>query len=238
MTVCHRHFRRFAAAVVAVLTAVACAEVASHGQPGSTHPQGVRLVRLLKKVADEALVLQPERMAQQLDIAMTFETKPSTLMSKSCDDDGSYKSFLVTTAKVSESWYRETPEGVPNMKIPPAFINAGTIAGEPRVSYDAYRTVRCTSPHHTNVEARLSFQNLSGFSCLTPDMLAKQIGTKHYMATDGVSLSAYSPPATEAYGVRLQFLFRDGAPCAVGASVDLNSRDGLREQRAYRSAQK
>jgi hypothetical protein len=236
--VSQRYFRHLAASVAAVLAAAACVEVASHAQPESTHPQGVRLVRLLKKVADQALVLQPERMAKELDVAMTFETKPSDTISKACEDGGYYKSFLVTTAKVSDSWYKETPEGVPNMKIPPAFINSGTIAEEPRVIYKSYRTVRCASPNDTNVEARLSFQNLSGFSCLTPDMLAKLIGAKYHMATDGVSLSIYSPPATDDYGVSLEFLFRAGAPCAVYTFVDLNSRAGLREQRAYRSGAK
>jgi len=219
--VSHHRFRHFTAALAAVLTMVACTEVASHAQLTSTHPQGVRLVRLLKKIADEALVLQPDRMAKELDIAMTFETKPSGTISKSCEDGGYYKSFLATTAKVSASWYEDTPEGVPNMKIPPAFINAGTIAEKPRVTYKAYRTVRCTSPNNTNVEARLSFLNLSGFSCLTPDMLAKLIGAEYHMATDGVSLSIYSPPATGAHAVSLEFLFRAGAPCAVDASVDL-----------------
>jgi hypothetical protein len=223
MPVSLRHFWHLTAAVAAVLMTVACSEVASHAQLASTHPQGVRLVRLLKNVADKALVLQPELMAKELDIVMTFETKPSNTVTKSCED-GYCKSFLATTAKVSSSWYRETPEGVPKMKIPPAFINAGTIAEEPRVTYRAYRTARCASPNNTNVEARLSFLNLSGFSCLTPDMLAKLIGAKHHIATDGVSLSIYSPPTAGSYAVSLEFLFRVGAPCAVDASVDLNSR--------------
>jgi hypothetical protein len=50
-------------------------------------------------------------MAKELDIAMTFETKPSDTITKSCEDGGCYKSFPVTTAKVSGSWYQETPEG-------------------------------------------------------------------------------------------------------------------------------
>lgn len=53
------------------------------------------------------------------------------------------------------------------------------------------------------------------------------------MATDGVSLSSYSPPATDAYGVSLEFTFRAGAPCAVAASIRQDSRSGFREQRAF-----
>ena len=196
-------------------------------------PQGEALVRLLKKIADEALVLRPEDMAKELNIPMTFETKPSATLSTDCRVGGSYKTFLVTTAKVGESWYKETPEGMPNMEIPPAFINPGSVAGKPRVGYEMYRTAQCSRPNYTNIESRLSFGNLSGFSCLRPDRLKMLIDAKYEMATDGVSLSMYGPPDTYAYGVTLQFVFRLGAPCALGASVDLQTRDGLREKRAF-----
>jgi hypothetical protein len=119
------------------------------------------------------------------------------------------------------------------MQIPPAFINQGHVAGKPEVRYEAYRSVQCKSPSYTSIRARLSFNNLSGFSCLTPDRLQRLIGAKFEMYTDGVSGSTYSPPATNVYGVSLEFIFRLGAPCAVGASVELDSRGGFREQRAF-----
>lgn len=237
--------KRFIAATTAAVMAVVFAQAAypaPTASPSTTakstptlspKPEGDRLVRLLKKIADEALVLHPELMAKELGIAMTFETKPSSYQSKPCEAGGEYKSFFVTTAKVTDSWYRETPEGVPDMKIPPAFINPGATAGQPQVHYDAYQAAQCRSPSYIHLEYRLSFSNLSGFSCLTPGRLENLIGAKYSMATDGVSLWTYSPPATFAYGISLEFTFRAGAPCAVRASIDLNSRSGLREMRAF-----
>ena len=200
-----------------------------------TRLEGDRFVRLLKKIADQrGLLLEPDRMARELDIPMTFETRPGNQGPKSCEAGGFDKSMLVTKGKAAnDSWYRETSEGIQNMQIPPAFINQGHVAGKPEVRYEAYRSVQCKSPSYTSIRARLSFNNLSGFSCLTPDRLQRLIGAKYEMYTDGVSGSTYSPPATNAYGVSLEFIFRLGAPCAVGASVELDSRGGFREQRAF-----
>jgi hypothetical protein len=198
-------------------------------------PNGDRLVRLLKKIADEGLLLEPERMARTLDIPMTFETKPSDFQNgcDSGDTTWAYKTFLVIEAKVGDSWFKAGSEGVPDMKVPSFAINQGYVVGAPEISFSLYRTVRCKTPTYTKIEASLGFRNLSSFSCLQPDRLLRLIGAKYRMATDGVSLSSYSPPATEGYGTDLEFTFQVGAPCAVGASVRLGSRTGFREQRAF-----
>lgn len=238
-------YKQFIAAIIAAATTATLVQVvysAPTTNLGTTAsptpalpplPQGDQLVHLLKKISDEALLLEPERMAKELDIPMTFETKPSRYRSKPCEEGGDQKSSLVTTATVAASWYKETPEGIPDMKIPPAFINPAAAAGKPEVHYDAYRTIRCKSPSYTHIESRLSFGNLSGFSCLTPERLHKLIGAEYDLATDGVALSSYWPPPTYAYGVVLRFTFRAGAPCAVAASIEQDSRTGLREKRAF-----
>lgn len=191
-------------------------------------PDGDRLVRLLKTIADAGLLTEPERMAKALNIAMTFETKVSSLQAKSCDDGGSYKSFVVTEGKVGDSWFKPGPEGHPDMKVPGFFINPAFVVGAPTVSYALYRTAQCGSPDRVQIEASLSFGNLSSFSCLTPDRLERLIGAKHYMATDGVSISSYSPPAKDAYDVDLAFTFRAMAPCAISATIRQESRRARR----------
>lgn len=197
-------------------------------------PEGDRLVRLLKQIADEAVLIDPERMAKELNIEMKFTTRNrNDFTEKGCSVQGQYKVFSVTEATVGDSWFKPTPEGVQNMEVPRAFINPAFITGAPEVAFSLYRTVDCASPNYLELESTLSFANLSGFSCLTPDRLQKLIGAEYRMATDGVSISSYSPPPTEAYGVVLEFGFRVGAGCAVGASIRQDSRDGFRERRAF-----
>ena len=109
-------------------------------------PEGDRLVRLLKKIADEGVLLEPERMAKELGIAMTFETKPSEWQAKGCNAGGEYKSFLVTGGKAGPSWFKSGPEGVRDMEVPAFAINPKYVAGEPQVGFGLYRTVQCRSP--------------------------------------------------------------------------------------------
>jgi hypothetical protein len=196
-------------------------------------PDGDRLVRLLKQIADEGALIDPERMAKELRIAMTFETKPSDWQSKGCDAGGSYKSFLVTRATVGESWFTSGSEGAQDMKVPASVTTSADAAGAPQVGFSLYRTVDCRTPDHTTIEASLDFSNLSGFSCITPERLQRLIGAEHRMATDGVSFASYTPPATDDYSVRLEFDFRAGGTCAAGASIRQRSRLDAREQRAF-----
>src|SRR5882672_2998952 len=126
------------AAVVVASCSVSTITPGTGATTASELPQGDRLVRLLKKISDEALLLEPERMARELDIPMTFEAKPPASQLKPCEEGGSQRSLLITEGTASNSWYRQTPEGVPDMKIPAAFINPATFAGQPNVKYSAY----------------------------------------------------------------------------------------------------
>jgi hypothetical protein len=79
----------------------------------------------------------------------------------------------------------------------------------------------------------LSVNNLSSFACLTPEKLKAWINAEFHEATDGVSLSGYSGAPNDQHGIYLEFVFRMGAPCALGATIRQKDRDGLRYRRAW-----
>jgi hypothetical protein len=126
------------------------------------------------------------------------------------------------------------------MKLPRAFINPASEVGEPEIAYEIFETAYCIGERNVlhRTEAVLSFGNLSGFACFTPSGLATQINAEHIQATDGVSISRYTAPASDLHRTSVDFIFRAGAPCAVAARIEQDSRFGNRQLRAearYRS---
>lgn len=114
------------------------------------------------------------------------------------------------------------------MKVPGFGINGPEVIGAPYVDFSLYRSVRYAAPDNVSIEAHLTFVNLSSFSCLSPGRLQKLIGARYKMATDGVSISHYNPPPTDAYGTSFDFVFGAGAPCAISAGIRQDSRSGRR----------
>ena len=219
-----------AAIVIAAFTliAISACHTKSESEPLSKEkpqPEGDRLVLLLKKIADQGLLYEPERLAKVLGIDMKFETQ-KTAGTPSCDAGGYNKSIEITKSEVRRSWYSAGPEGVPDMKVPGFGINRPTVIGAPYVAFSLYRSVKCKTPDES-VEGHLQFVNLSSFSCLSAERLKRLIGARYQMATDGVSISYYKPPPTAAYGTYLDFVFGAGAPCAIGAGIRQDSRSRL-----------
>lgn len=206
---------------------------APQAQPAAIdNSDGSRLVAKLRTVADRGLLYEPQAMAEVLGLKVHFSEERKTLELGKCSDGRDRPLTKITSGRFENGWYKPGPEGIQNMKLPQAFINPAGQAGEPSISYEMYRSTRCDDGDYERIEARLTFDNLSGFSCLMPDRLKTQIGAEYYMATDGFSGSIYRPPATDRYGVTLDFLFRMGAPCALAARIDQETRRGKREERA------
>lgn len=202
--------------------------------PSTEKPQsdGDRLVLLLKKVADDGLLFEPDRLAKVLDLDMKFETELE-VDEPSCDAGGYIKSVESTRSEIRGSWFRATAEGVPNMKLPADLINQqDTVVGAPYITFSYYRSTYCKMPNYARSEATINFVNLSSFSCLSPDRLRNLIGAENFMEAHGISGSTYRPPAAYAYGVYLMFSFKSGATCAFSATISQDWRRGLRRQRA------
>lgn len=201
-------------------------------KPLEPMPNGDALAFLLKKIAKEGLLTDPVKLAAALDMDVKFETKVADIRHAPCNEGGRTRQTTVTTGTFGESWYRPSPEGMPDMKVPQWLSDRVYVASKPRVSYALYRTGLCKADNE-EVEATLSFGDLSAYSCFTPDRLRRLIGATYNMHNHGVSSSSYVAPPRVDDGATLAFTFQMSAPCAVSVTVRQNTRDGLRHQRAF-----
>lgn len=237
----HSNGRGFAVAFVAVVLVVLAMREspgapnapAVSASPLSENSDAARLLLKIKAIIDKGLLYEPQEMARTLQLQMRFKEEPANIARQTCPDGSAGTQTMMTTAEIDNTWFKPGPEGIQHMKFPQAFINPAGEVGAPTVSYETFKSRRCGDKDYDRVEAQLSFNNLSGFSCLTPDRLKTLINANYSMATDGVSVSSYAAPANDRYGSSVDFIFRMGAPCALGATIRQNTRDGQRERRAF-----
>lgn len=201
-------------------------------EPLEPMPNGDALARLLKKIANEGLLTDPVKLAATLDMQVAFETKVADIRHKPCTEGGRTRQTTVTTATFGDSWYRPTPEGVRDMKVSQFLSDKVYVASTPKVFYSIYRTSLCNAAHE-EIEASLSFSDVSAYSCFTPERLRRLIGTTYHTHNHGMAGSSYVAPPRVDDGATLAFTFQMDAPCATGVTVRQNTRDGLRHQRAF-----
>lgn len=75
-------------------------------------PEGDKLVLLLKTVADEGLLYEPDRLEKALGISMKFETQTKA-GTPSCDAGGYNKSIEITKSVVRGSWSEQVQKACP-----------------------------------------------------------------------------------------------------------------------------
>ncbi|HTB37803.1 MAG TPA: hypothetical protein VK777_11980 [Reyranella sp.] len=194
------------------------------------------LVLQLKAVVDGSELYTPENLARTLALDLQASEKKTPMGTGACTNPkgGGTWTIIKTTYRATTSWYKPTSEGIQDMKVPQVFINPATVAGEPAIDYAIYRSSVCDGIPGARWEtgAVFSLNNLSSFACLTPGKLKAWIDTEFHEATDGVSVSSYSGAPNDQYGIYLEFVFRMGAPCALGATIRQDDRSGLRYRRA------
>ena len=201
-------------------------------KPLEPMPNGDSLALLVKKIAAEGLLTDPAKLAAALDMEVEFKTKVAGIRHTPCDQGGRERQTTVTTAIFAPSWYRPTPEGVRDMKVPQFMSDKVYVASTPKLFYDLYRTSLCNAANE-KVEASLTFGDVSAYSCFTPERLRRLIGTTYHTQHHGISGSSYLPPPRVDDGASLVFTFQMGAPCAVNVTIRQSTRDGLRHQRAF-----
>jgi hypothetical protein len=196
---------------------------------------GQWLATHLKAVIDQGDLYRPEQLARTLDLVIQGSESSTFNPSPNCSQRYGDRSFVHTNYRMHGDWYKPTSEGIQHMKFPQAFINPAGEVGDPRIKFESFYTTSCNQnsalTHETS--ASLGLSGLSSFSCFTRERLKALINADFYMATDGVALSVYSGPPNEQYGISLEFSFRMGAPCALGASIRQEDRSGMRYERAW-----
>lgn len=188
----------------------------------------------LRELAAQGNLFEPDSAARILEMKLHASTAPGR-PPVACGD-GTIKSSEVTTVVRSEpTWFRALPSGAGHIDVPAFMINPATRTGDPTFAYRVYHSVNCADwPRlRDRKEARISFNGLPAFACLTPASIAKEIPeARHIIATDGVSIMRWEGRVDDDAAVALEFVFRAGAACALGADITQDQQQGLRYLRA------
>lgn len=173
----------------------------------------------LQALADKTDLFDPVAVATVL--GTTLQTTTST-RSDSCYQSNE-RSPATTIHAVPDGawWYRVLPTGVRNMPIPAFMINLASTSSDASFDYKIVKRQECPGTAvRERTEANLGFGGLPSFACITQDDIRRLLPAAQLrMATDGVFFFTYEGHPDDHAATQLDFAFRAGAPCALGASL-------------------
>jgi hypothetical protein len=215
----------------------ACAHHAVRGPVPEEHSDpadSTEFLLRLQRMADQGDLFDPSDARRILGLRLTASVKEThpTDCSKSY---GIRNSHNTTLEQAESGWYRPLSSGAGHMDIPAAFINPASTTGDAKLEYGISHVVYCTDAvgmqDYTN--AQMTFGNLPSYACIAPADIRKAIPKAEvHMATDGVYVVNYQGRVDDEAGTSLQFVYRMGATCAIGATLRQDKEKGLRFQRA------
>jgi hypothetical protein len=178
---------------------------------------GSRFLSKVQKLATSVDIYDPDAVSKVLSMHFTESERSFPPYGSDCSDSYAEKAAGAHIFIPTASWFKQSPEGVPEMFVPAMFINPAFKQGNPSFSYSITRTEMCTGRMdlRNHQQASIKFDNLSGFSCLTPAELVHELHAQYQMATDGFSSYMVSGQSSDRFGSGLTFVFRAGAPCAL-----------------------
>jgi hypothetical protein len=196
---------------------------------------GSRFLSEVQKLATSVDIYDPDAVSKVLSMHFTESERSFPPYGSVCSDSYAQKAAGAHIFIPTASWFKQSPEGVPEMFVPAMFINPAFKQGNPSFSYSITRTEMCTGRMdlRNHQQASIKFDNLSGFSCLTPAELVHELHAQYQMATDGFSSYTVSGQSSDGFGSGVTFEFRAGAPCALWAEVWQADEAGYRYNRAY-----
>src|SRR6266404_929264 len=125
-------------------------------------------VAKVKTIVDAGELFYPEQVERTLGLQMQRTDKERIAQPPECSGASAKSSVISSDFTIADAWFRSGPGGVPQMKLPWAFINPASAVGEPAIAYKIFETAYCSGERNVlqRTEAVLSFGNLSGFACL------------------------------------------------------------------------
>lgn len=187
----------------------------------------------VRELAIRGNLFEPDSVARILDMKLQAATEMRA--PRNCGDGTMTKMEVTTVAPSELPWFRELPSGAGHIDIPSFTINPATTSGDPTIAYHVYHVVECADwPRmRDRKEARVSFNGLPAFACLTPSDIAKEIPEiRPVPATDGVFIMQLDGRIDDDAAVTLSFSFRAGAECALAAGINQDQEGGHRYRRA------
>ena len=198
-------------------------------------PSGSRFLSIVRRLASSTDIYDPDAVGSALSLKFVELDSSTAPYQPGCPNSYAEKANSTRIFNPVNSWFKESPDGVPEMFVPAMFINPSYNQGKPHLSYSITRTEMCTGRMDPRnfYNSAIEFENLSGFACLKADELMHELHAQYQIATDGFSSYTVSGQSTDKFGSGVTFEFRAGAPCALSATVWQSDKAGFRYNRAY-----
>lgn len=128
-------------------------------------------------------------------------------------------------------WFKETPDGRPEMFVP-GWLGSGGPVGKPSLGYTVTRELRCSEPPSAKpqVSADLNFYEIPAFSCVGKANLERALPqAKFSPATDGAWIYNYEGPPKD---ILASFKFVYPPECMLSVGIKQSARvRGMRTER-------
>jgi hypothetical protein len=195
---------------------------------------GEWLISSLRRLTDDGSLFNPPEVEKVLHLQLETSQREEVKQPVVCPNRMNTRSFIVVTHSARPDWLKPTAEGIKGMAFPAFTINPAGVSGDPTFSYTETRMVTCSDREviGDTHEAQLNINDLPAFACFQRGLIEQRLGVKGIQATDGVALVVYNVPGNDDRSATLEFLFRAGAPCALGAIIRQSYTIGYRYQRA------
>lgn len=221
-----------AAAVLIVLRPLAPLAAPGADPPVSSHDKEVEtFLHTVRTIVDRALLFHPDQLATTLGVTIRGHVDKE-LLAKECSEGAS--SRVLRTYEIENAWFKARPERL--SKVPPPVVNSGDPAQEPQIAFSAFAETRCFNAQPVQTKsARLRFQNIEEFGCVTTDMLAKQLDAQLISGLFGAVHAFYAGSGNDGFGIKAEFSFphfATGGACAVNLFIEQDERLGYRQLRA------
>jgi len=230
----HSHSHRLYSGITVLFLGISTCNAGESKEVNWNEPSSAQLhlLQKVKAIAETGSLFDPDTIAKILET--DFQTKTTEAVTAGCPREP--RSLQTTRLSPSAPfWYRVLPAGAGNVQLPAISINPAFKSSDAKFSYEITRLVRCDDTYEMqdSTEAKIVFDGLPSFSCVTKDEMEKVFPTVQFrVATDGAFPYEYRGKTDDDSGTLVRFSFYFGSDCALSISIEQDQMTGLRYRRA------
>jgi hypothetical protein len=210
------------------------------GQFGSNPPPPASgraewLIGRIKALTDAGVLYEPDKVARTLSLTFQASGPETRQPFSNCTNPYDSSSDTINYTPQERSWYGTTPEGISHMPRPGFAINPPAIMGDPKFTYTVSTHKSCTgwAEPKEYTEAKIDFSYVSGYACITPQILNKvSPEAKYVYATDGAAPYYYTGKFDDKSKTTAEFGFFAGTQCMISIAITQSDKSGKRFLRA------
>jgi hypothetical protein len=228
--------KRTLSLLVFVLALAGCdASLFGSNPPPPASGRAEWLIRRVKALADAGVLYEPDKVARTLSLTFQASAPETRQPYSNCTNPYDSSRDTINYTPREPSWYGATPEGISHMLRPGFAVNRPAVMGDPKFTYSvsAYKSCTGRAEPKEYTEAEVEFSYVSGYACITPQILSKVLPeAKYAYATDGAAPYDYTGKFNDKSKTTAEFHFFYGAKCMIGITITQSDKSGKRFLRA------